>query len=132
MLIDLNFLSLETSSFTIPVFRSKFNGEPRQDGYFAARLPVSQNEGCDSEYAYYRVSLSCYHGSGAYSFRAEKNPQLMTSIIWYHLKQWAQRLVSEKRIQADIIDHFDKFVSFIVEDLSKGQRVIRAYHIILV
>ena len=58
MLIDLIFLPLETSDFTIPVFRSKFNGEPKQDGYFAAQLPTALTGGRDSEYAYYRVGLS--------------------------------------------------------------------------
>jgi len=127
MLIDLNFLPLKTSEFTIPIFRSKFNGEPREDGYFAAQLPVSQELGRESEYAYYRVSLSEYDGSTAYSYRAEENPQLMTSIIWFHLKQWAQRLISEQNMQAEIIDRFEKFISFVVEDLPKGKRVIRAY-----
>jgi hypothetical protein len=47
MLIDLNFLPLNTSEFAVPIFRSssKFNGEPREDGYFAAQLPVSQELG---------------------------------------------------------------------------------------
>ena len=89
MIIGLNFLPLETSDFTIPIFRSKFNGEPRQDGYFAALLPVSQGGGRNSEYAYYRVSLLEYSGAEKYSFCAEENPQLMTSIIWHHIKQWA-------------------------------------------
>ena len=121
MLIDLNFLPLETSDFTIPVFRSKFNGEPKQDGYFAAQLPTALTGGRDSEYAYYRVGLSSYDGATPYTFHANENPQLMTSIMWYFLKQWAERLVAENCIQADIIDRFEKFISFIVEDLPKGQ-----------
>jgi len=127
MLIDLNFLPLETTDFVIPVFRSQFKGEPRQDGYFAAQLPVSQDGGRDSEYAYYRVSLSAYDNAETYSFRADENPQLMTSILWLHFKQWAEQLVNERKVEADIIDRFDKFVSFIVEDLQKGQRVIKAH-----
>lgn len=127
MFIDLNFLPLTTSVFTIPIFRSKFNGEPREDGYFAAQLPVSQELGRDSDYAYYRVSLSEYDGSATYTFQPEENPQLMTSIIWFHLKQWVQRLVSERKVQADIIDRFEKSISFVVEDFPKGKRVIRAY-----
>jgi|BioPla2DNA2_1021312.scaffolds.fasta_scaffold31498_1 hypothetical protein len=127
MLIDLNFLPLETSDFTIPVFRSKFNGEPKQDGYFAAQLPTALTGGRDSEYAYYRVGLSSYDGATPYTFHANENPQLMTSIMWYFLKQWAERLVAENCIQADIIDRYEKFISFIVEDLQKGQRVVKVY-----
>ena len=127
MFIELNFLPLEESNFTIPLFRSKFNGEPRQDGYFAAQLPVSQDCGHASEYAYYRVSLSAYENAETYSFCSDENPQLMTSILWVHFKQWAEQLVSERTVQADIVDRFDKFVSFVVEDLQKGQRVIKAY-----
>ena len=127
MHININFLPLDTADFTIPVFRSKFNGEPREEGYFAAQLPVSQELGRDSEYAYYRICLSRYNGSTDYSFRAEENPQLMTSIIWFHFKRWAQRLIDEHKVKADIIDRFEKFVSFIVDDLPEGHRVIRAY-----
>ena len=123
MIIDLNFLPLETSDFTIPIFRSKFNGEPRQDGFFAAQLPVSQVGGRDSDYVYYRVSLLKYSGAANYSFRAEENPQLMTSIMWYHLKQWTQQLITEHNIRIDIIDRFSKFLSFVVDDLPKGQRI---------
>jgi len=125
MLIDLNFLSLETSEFIIPIFRSRFNGEHRQDGYFAAKLPTSQTGGRDSEYAYYRVGLANYDGATAYSFHAHENPQLMTSIMWFYLKLWAERLVTGNNIQADIIDRFEKFISFIVEDFPKGQRVVK-------
>lgn len=127
MLIDINFLPLDASGFTIPVFRSEFNGEPRQDGYFAAQLPIHQERGRDSEYAYYRISLADYDGAEAYSFRSVENPQLMTSIMWLHIKRWAQQLVDENKAKADIVDRFDKFVSFIVEDLPKGKRVIRVH-----
>jgi len=127
MLIDLNFLPLETSEFTIPVYRSRFNGEPRQDGYFVAQLPTAQSGGHDSKYAYYRVGLSNYDGATPYTFHADENPQLMTSIIWFHLKQWAKQLVDEFNIRVDIIDRFEKFISFIVEDLPKGQRVVKLY-----
>jgi hypothetical protein len=41
--------------------------------------------------------------------------------MWFYLKQWAKRLVDESSIQVDIIDRFKKFISFIVEDLPKGQ-----------
>ena len=51
----------------------------------------------------------------------------MTSIMWFYLKQWAKRLVDESSIQVDIIDRFKKFISFIVEDLPKGQRVVKVY-----
>ena len=127
MIIDLNFLPLETSDFTIPVFRSRINGEPRQDGYFAAQLPTPKEGGRDSEYAYYRVGLSNYDGATSYFFHANENPQLMTSIMWFYLKQWAARLVAESNVQADIIDRFEKFISFIVEDLPQGQRVVKVY-----
>lgn len=33
----------------------------------------------------------------------------------------------ESNIQADIIDRFEKFISFVVEDLPKSQRVVKAY-----
>lgn len=127
MFIDLNFLPLETSEFTIPVFRSRFNGEPRQDGFFAAQLPTSETGGCDSEYAYYRVGLSNYEGATPYIFHANENPRLMTSIMWYYLKQWAKQLIDEFNIKAYIVDRFEKFISFIVEELPKGQRVVKIY-----
>lgn len=127
MLIDLNFLPLDTTDFVIPIFRSRFNGEPRQDGYFVAPLPVAQDGGHDSKYAHFRVSLSDYNNAESYSFRADENPQLMTSILWFYFKRWAEQLVAEQKVKADIIDRFDKFVSFVVEDLQKGQRVIKAH-----
>jgi hypothetical protein len=127
MFIDLNFLPLETSEFTIPVFRSKFDGESRQDGYFVAKLPISETEKHDSEYDSYRVGLVNYDGATPYTFHAHENPRLMTSIMWFYLKQWAERLVEEHNIQVDIIDRFEKFISFIIEDLPKGQRVIKVY-----
>ena len=127
MLIDLNFLPLTTSDFTIPMFRRKFNSEPREDGFFLAKLPESQELEHDSNYALYRVSLSSFDDAIAYSFHADENPQLMTSLIWVHLKQWAQRLISEDNVHAEIIDRFDKFISFVVEEFPKGQRVIRAH-----
>jgi hypothetical protein len=127
MRIDLNFIPLDTTDFVIPVFRSRFRGETKQDGFFAASLPITLEGGRDTDYAYYRVSLSHYNNAESYSFHADNNPQLMTSILWFYFKKWVGKLVSERNIKADIIDRFDKFVSFVVEDLPKGQRVIKAH-----
>lgn len=126
MIIDLNFLPLETANLTIPIFRSRFNSEPRQDGFFAARLPSSEKEGSKSDYAYYRIGISPYDGAEIYTFHANENPQLMTSILWYYFKQWAENLTT-RSVVVDIIDRFDKFISFIVEDLPKGQRVVKVH-----
>lgn len=127
MKIDLNFLPFETSDFTVPVFRKKFNGEKREDGYFVAKLPISETAGDKATYDTYRVALSQFADSEAYSFRADENPRLMTSIIWYQFKCWILQLVSENKIKADVIDRYEKFVSFIVEDFSEGQRVVKVY-----
>jgi len=127
MLIDLNFLPLEASNFQIPVFRSKYRGEVKQEGYFIAQLPELEKDTRGSVYKEYRIGLSNYPGSSAYSFHAQENPRLMVSIIWYHMKKWIEVLIREGKIKAQIVDRFDKFVSFIVEDFPEGQRVIRAY-----
>ena len=87
LFIDLNFMPLETSDFIIPIFRSIFNNEPRQDGFFFAPLPSSDKGGRDSEYAYYRIGLTAYSGAEAYTFHSQDNPELMTSLLWYYLKQ---------------------------------------------
>lgn len=127
MVIDLNFMSLETSEFSIQVFRSKFNSEPKQDGYFVGRLPTDRTEECEPEYASYRVGLSSYDGATPYIFHANENPQLMIAIMWFHLKHWAEHLVKERIIEAEIIDRYEKFISFIVEDFPEGQRVVKVY-----
>ncbi len=127
MIVDLNFLPLETSAFTVPVFRKKFNGEKREDGYFVAKLPIAENTDEDAIYDTYRVALFKFANSEAYNFRASENPRLMTSIIWYQFKCWILQLISENVVRADVIDRYEKFVSFIVEDLPEGQRVVKVY-----
>lgn len=127
MLIDINFLPLDTRDFIIPVFRSKFNGETRQNGFFVAHLPISQDKETGQEYSCYRVGLSAYKDAEAYSFHSNDNPQLMTSILWFHLKQWAERLIRDLKIKAEIVDRYEKYVCFIVEEFKEGQRVIKAF-----
>ena len=67
-----------------------------------------------------------YDGATPYTFHANENPQLddFDNVVFF-LTQWAERLVAENCIQADIIDRYEKFISFIVEDLQKGQRVVK-------
>jgi len=127
MKIDLNFLPFEISDFTVPVFRRKFNGEKREAGYFVAKLPISQNTGDTATYDTYRVALSQFANSDAYSFRAHENPRLMTSIIWYLFKCRILQHVSENKIKAEVVDRYEKYVSFIVEEFPEGQRVVKAY-----
>jgi len=119
-------MPLETSDFIIPIFQSISNSEPKQDGFFFAHLPSSEKGGCDSEYAHYRIGLTAYNGAETYTFHAQENPTLMASILWYYLKQWGEKLICDN-VKADIIDRFDKYISFIVEDFTKGQRVINAH-----
>ncbi len=127
MKIDLNFLPFETSAFTMQVFRRKFNGERREDGYFIAKLPVNTLVGKDDPYSTYWIALSQFADSQPYTFCAHENPRLMTSIIWHQFRGWIHHLVSKDVIRADVIDRYEKFVSFIIEDLPEGQRVIRVF-----
>lgn len=121
MRINLNFLPFETSDIKLSVFRRKYNGESRTDGYFVAKLPVDNSKGCDSNYDTYWISLNRFDSAEEYSFCSYENPRLMTSIIWYQFKQQ----VLAKKPKADVIDKYEKFVSFIVEDLPEGQRVVK-------
>ncbi|WP_332446608.1 Piwi domain-containing protein [Sphaerochaeta sp.] len=127
MLIDLNFLPLETSYFTIPIFRKKFNGEPKQKGFFVSKLPISKDGDTDNDYENYRVGLSSFQGATPYLFHSDKNPQLMVSIIWYYLKEWSEYLSRNTKAKIIIKDTFEKFVSFIVEDFNEGQRAINVH-----
>ena len=122
MHIELNFLPFEASDFTVSVFRRKFNSEKREDGYFVAKLPIVENN--EQEYDTYRIALDTFSDAESYTFHASENPRLMTSIIWNQFKHKIRDLVAENKVNAEIIDKYDKFISFIVEDLQEGQRVV--------
>ncbi|MDR1260533.1 MAG: hypothetical protein LBJ83_02350 [Oscillospiraceae bacterium] len=126
MKIDLNFLPFETSAFVVPVFRRKFNGEKREDGYFVAKLPIFENARDNATYDTYRISLSPFEDSSPYSFQANENPRLMKSIIWYQFKYLIFQAIDENKIEADVVDKYDGFVSFVVENFPEGQRVVKA------
>jgi len=122
MHIRLNFLPFEESDFTASVFRRKFNSEKREDGFFVAKLPVGENN--EQDYDTYRISLTAFSDAESYTFHASENPRLMTSIIWNQFKHKIRDLVTENKVNAEIVDKYYKFVSFIVEELDEGQRVV--------
>ncbi|MDD3436560.1 MAG: Piwi domain-containing protein [Candidatus Gastranaerophilales bacterium] len=120
MQIELNFLPFESTDFELTLYRRKFNGEKREDGFFTGKLPPEK--GSDEDYIYYWVSLNNFDEAEEYTFCAKENPTLMCSIIWHLFKE---KVVADYKGDFEVIDGFNKFISFVVESFPEGTRNIK-------
>lgn len=121
MQISLNFLPFEDENISFKIYRKPYCGEPRKEGFFRAKLPIAAENIVD-KYEQYYISLSQFNNSEPYIFCINQNPILMTSIIWHLFKN---KIVSQYRGKYEIIDHFQKFVSFVAEEFEEGNRVVK-------
>jgi len=122
MQISLNFLPFVDDNINLMVYRKKYCGEPRKEGYFRAKLPIIASGNIGDKYDQYRISLSQFENSEPYDFYSNQNPILMTSIIWHLFKN---KIASEYWGKYEIIDYFQKFVSFVAEEFEEGNRVVK-------
>lgn len=77
--IQLNFFSLSTQDFSFRVYRQNFKGQPKQEGYYKAKLPV--NDGLEV-YRDYWLTTETREGFERYYCLASYNPTLTLKVIW--------------------------------------------------
>lgn len=110
--------------FKLKLFRRKYNQESRAEGFFIEKLPCDTLS-CDGkiEYERFLISLNPFDDSEEYEFSSTDNHVLMVAIIWYLFKQ---KVRNEYRDEYEIVDGFNRFISFVVEKCpSYGNRVIK-------
>lgn len=121
--IELNFLPFESTDFSLTIYRKRYGGEKRAEGFFVAKLPDDNRQSeKDTEYFQYLIALSPFDGATEYQYCAKENPVLMCSIIWYLFKE---KVKSEYEGEYEIIDKYNKFVSFVVQKFQEGTRNIK-------
>lgn len=123
MEIELSFLPFESTDFSLTVYRKRYDGEKRAEGFFVSKLPIEdiQSEE-DTKYQQYLVALCPFDGASEYKYCAKENPVLMCSIIWHLFKEKVKREYSG---EYEIVDKYNKFVSFVVQKFQEGSRNIK-------
>lgn len=120
--ISLSFLPFKNGNFCLNIYRRKYCGELRKEGFFTAKLPIIASGKPDEKYDQYYISLSQFDHSELYKFCSDQNPVLMTAIIWSLFKN---KIANEYSGKYDIVDRFHKFVSFVAEEFKEGNRVVK-------
>ncbi len=124
MLIEFNFIPLKTTEFKLKLYRRKYNQEAKEEGFFIEKLPTSivDYDG-KKEYERFLISLQPFDRAEEYEFSSTDNHVLSVAIIWNLFKQKVRNEYLEKY---EIVDGFNKFVSFVVEECNPyGSRVIK-------
>ncbi len=119
--IKLNFFPLSNQDIVFKVYRQEFQQQPKQPGYYKAKLP--QVEGSDIDYKEFWTTFDKAEGFEPFSCTKKDNIYLTLGLIWeVFLKNIKAKLPAATYILHD--KKYDKSVSLIISESPEGKEVI--------
>lgn len=119
--IHLNFYPLSKQEFTFRVYRQNFDGQPRMEGAYKAKLPTSNSL---EEYNQYWVSLDLREGFERFYCTSQYNPFLTVHIIWECFLRHIRNILTESEYLIRNKSINDRKVSIIIGTHQEGQELI--------
>lgn len=117
--IMLNYIELSNSDFDFTIYRKSYDSNKKEEGYFIYTLPTVNNNDAD------RYAVTFVENDECMAFICNSHDNIDLT------KQWLMHLIIDKAKEiTDVIPYsikndFAKNISFVIEELSQGERIIR-------
>jgi hypothetical protein len=119
--IRLNFFALSNQNISFIVYRQPFHGQPKQPGYYKAKLP--KNDVTD-EYGDYWVTTERIDGFERYFYSGDQNPYFTLNVIWDEFVKKAKSVLRPDEYTLGGRNKFSRSVDIVIERHPEGHEVI--------